>query len=98
MHPIKGGEVIGHRTCQDLCQEPAALRRWPYLEVQGSLVGQIRLVPCQSYYDVGAGLSLKLFDPVLRPHKRLLPNQRRSHCDTKFNNNEIHTGLCEGED
>lgn len=73
---------------------PPTVRRTPYLEVQRPLVGQIRLVPCQSYYDVGAGLSLKLFDPVFRPHKRLLPNQKRSCAAAthSFNNHATQQG------
>lgn len=53
---------------------PIALTGWQEtdLEVQCSLVGQISLVPGQSYYNVRTGLSLELFHPVLRPHKRLL--------------------------
>ncbi|CAG6013839.1 unnamed protein product [Menidia menidia] len=39
------------------------------LEVQSSLVCEVGLVPRQRYYDVWAGLSLKLFNPVLRPDK-----------------------------
>lgn len=39
------------------------------LEVQCSLVCEIGLVPSQGYYNVWTGLSLKLFNPVLRPYK-----------------------------
>lgn len=39
------------------------------LEVQCSLVCEISLVPSQSYYNIWTGLSLKLFNPVLRPYK-----------------------------
>ncbi len=45
------------------------------LEVQCSLVCEISLVPSQSYYNIWTGLSLKLFNPVLRPYKWLLANK-----------------------
>lgn len=45
------------------------------LEVQSSLARQVRLVPSQGYYNIWTGLSLKLFDPVLRPNKRILANR-----------------------
>lgn len=45
-----------------------------YLEVQCSLVCKVSFVPSQSYYNIWTGLSLKLFNPVLRPHKWLLTN------------------------
>lgn len=64
------------------------------LEVQRSLVCQISLVPSQSYYNIWTGLSLKLFHPVLRPHKWLLANQTGREgwvCDSASeNNNKFH--------
>lgn len=46
-----------------------------YLKVQCSLVCEVGLVPSQRYYNIWTGLSLKLFNPVLRPHKWLLANR-----------------------
>lgn len=55
------------------------------LEVQCSLVCKISLVPSQSYYNIWTGLSLKLFNPVLRPHKWLLANKTgRGECVTQL--------------
>ncbi len=63
-----------------------------HLEVQCSLVCEISLVPSQSYYNIWTGLSLKLFNPVLRPYKWLLVNiTGRGGGDlVSENNNKIH--------
>lgn len=47
------------------------------LEVECSLISKVSLVPCQGYYNVWTGLSLKLFNPVFCPYKWLLEQTER---------------------
>lgn len=48
-----------------------------HLEIYSSFVGQIRFVSCQRDNNIGAGLSLQLFHPVLCTCECILHNKKK---------------------
>lgn len=49
-----------------------------HLNINSSLVGDVCLVSCQCYHNVGAGLPLQLFHPVFCSYKCVLAEQKRN--------------------